>query len=87
MSIKDLLAQMDEFFDLSKKKQRKKHDKLTKLIDSLENKKTRLKKQIQKESKIDKDSKRIYNMCKEFKVLNKLIKKAKKQETKLFADQ
>jgi len=83
MSIKDILSQFDEFFDLSKKKQRKKLDKLTKIIESLEEKKALLKKAIQKESKINKDSKFIYDSCKEFKVLSKLIKKAKKHYKKL----
>lgn len=83
MSIKNILSQFDEFFDLSKKKQRKKLDKLSKIIESLEEKKALLKIEIQKESKINKASKKIYNTCKEFKVISKLIKKAKKQEKKL----
>lgn len=87
MSIKDLLSQVEEFFDLSKKKQRKKQDKLLDLIDSLKDKKYELKKQIKKESKKDKNSKKIYNLCKEFKVLTKLIKKAKKQRDKLDSDE
>lgn len=81
MSIKDLLNQVNDFFDLSKKKQRKKKDKLLTLIDSLKEKRNELKKNIKQNSNTD--SKDIYNLCKEFKVLTKLIKKAKKQRDKL----
>ena len=87
MSIKDLLSQVNDFFDLSRKKQRKKQDKLTALMDSLKTKKTELKREIKKESRKDKSSKKIYNLCKEFKVLTKLIKKARKQKEKLVKEQ
>lgn len=86
MNIKEIVEQFNEFFDLSKKKQRKKMDKLAKIMDSLEERKIQLKKDIQKESKVDKKSKKIYNYCKEFKVLSKLIKKARKQQKKLEDD-
>ncbi|MCU7836033.1 MAG: hypothetical protein KZQ83_12395 [gamma proteobacterium symbiont of Taylorina sp.] len=78
MKIKELIDKMDDFFDLSKKKQKAKNDKFLKLIKSLEDKKDRIKKEIRKEAKKDKKSKACYNLCKEFKAINKLLKKAKK---------
>ncbi len=78
MKVKKIMEQVEDFFDLSKNKQKKKQDKLLKLIASLEQKKAVIKQEIKKEAKEDKHSKACYNLCKEFKVVNKLIKKAKK---------
>lgn len=78
MKVKKLLEQFDDFFDLSKKKQKKKQDKLLKMIASLEQRKVLIKQEIKKEARDDKHSKACYSLCKEFKVINKLIKKAKK---------
>jgi hypothetical protein len=80
MSIKELLKQMDDFFDLSKKKQSKKREKLTALIETLEEKKAKLKRKMRREARKDKNSKKVYNLCKEFKVITRMIKKAKKHE-------
>ena len=81
MKIKELIDKVDDFFDLSKKKQKDKSDKLKKMIKSLEGKKDALKKEIRSEAKRDKKSKICYNLCKEFKVINKLLKKAKKHNS------
>jgi len=81
MKIKDLMESIDDFFDLSKKKQKDKSDKLKKMISSLQNKKEDLKKEIKKEANRDKKSKTCYNLCKEFKAVNKLLKKAKKRNS------
>lgn len=78
MKIKELVDKLDEFFDLSKKKQKKKHDKLLKIISSLEEKKAELKKELKKEGEKDISGDEYYNLCKEFKVVSKLIRKAKK---------
>lgn len=78
MKLKELVEKLDNFFDLSKKKQKEKTDKLKKVITLLEDKKGELKKEIRKEAKKDKKSRDCYNLCKEFKVINKLLKKAKK---------
>ncbi len=86
MSIKKLLKQMDDFFDLSKKKQRKKREKLDKLIESLEIKKAKLKRNIRRETHKDKNSKKAYNLCKEFKVITRMIKKAKKRASLISKD-
>ena len=49
MGTNKLLAKLEKFFDLSKKKQRKKHDKLLKIIRELEEKKSELEQESQKE--------------------------------------
>ena len=78
MKIKKAMEQLDDFFDLSKKKQNKRCDKLTKIILSLEEKKSDIKNQLKRETRKDKKSNECYELCKEFKVILKLIKKAKK---------
>ncbi len=83
MSIKKLLARLDEFFDQSKKKQKKKSDNLAKIIEALELKRAKIKKELKAESKIITNNKQTYNLCKEFKAITKMIKKAKKQERHL----
>lgn len=85
MSIKKILDQLDDFFDLSKRKQQKKRYKLQQIITDLEEKKIKLKMQLKKEGKKNSKDKKTYNLCKEFKVLTKMIKKANKQEHKLLS--
>ena len=80
MGIKKILNQLDDFFDLSKKKQKKKHEKLEKIIHSLEEKKAEIKTKIMNNDKKGRSSKKNYHLCKEFKVLSRLIYKAKKQK-------
>ena len=86
MSIKDLLSRLDDFFDLSRKKQKKKADKLAKIICLLEEKKAELKKTVKQEAKSGNRRKKIDSLCKEFKVLARMIKKAKKQQRSLLVD-
>jgi hypothetical protein len=80
MNLNKLVNSLEEFFDLSGKKQKKKRDKLIKIINKLENKKANLKKQVQKESKNHKGSKQAQSLCREFKVVTKLLKKATKHK-------
>ncbi len=80
MGIKKLLKHLDEFFDQSKKKQKKKSEKLSKLIVSLEEKKSEIKDSLKTEAIKCKKSKKTYEFCKEFKALCRMLKKAKKQE-------
>ena len=79
MSIKKLINRLDDFFDLSKKKQKKKSDKLLKIINSLIEKKSELKKEMRAKAKNCKHSKEMYDFCKEYKVITKMLKKAQKQ--------
>lgn len=77
MKFKDLMEKVEDFFDLSKKKQKEKSNKLKKIIKSLQDKKDDLRKEIKQEARKDKKSKNCYNLCKEYKVVNRLLKKAK----------
>ena len=87
MGIKKLLNQLDEFFDQSKKKQKKKSKKLSELIVSLKEKKSELKSKIRIESEKSIKSKETYHLCKEFKVLSKMLMKAEKQENAIKNDE
>jgi len=80
MNLNSLIDKLEGFFDLSEKKQRKKHDNLLRIINKLENKKSRLKQEIQKESAKNKSGDVPRKLCREFKVVTKLLKKAKKHD-------
>ncbi|MCP4982315.1 MAG: hypothetical protein GY935_17695 [Gammaproteobacteria bacterium] len=80
MDTNKLVDKLEGFFDLSKKKQQKKHDKLLKIIDKLEEKKTRLQAEVITESVIDDTSERYQDLSRELNVISGLIKKAKKQD-------
>ena len=71
------MQKLDDYFDLSKKKQKEKHDKLLKIIGKLEQKKVQLKAEMIIESEKDETSETFYNLKKEKKVISKLLKKAK----------
>ena len=77
MNIKESMQKLDEYFDLSKKKQNEKHDKLVKIINNLEQKKSELKAVMIIESEKDETSEEFYNLKKELKVISKLLKKAR----------
>ena len=79
MDTNKLVGKLERFFDLSKKKQEKKHDKLLKIIEKLESKKSMLEVEVMEESKSDETSIRYQEMSKELKVISELIKKAKKK--------
>ena len=82
MNTNELLEKLNKFFDLSKKKQRKKHEKLLKIIGKLEDKKNRLENEVIKESKKDETSERYHDLSQELKVISRLIKNAKKHDSK-----
>jgi len=77
MNIKESMQKLDEYFDLSKKKQNEKHDKLLNIINNLEQKKSELKAVMIIESEKDETSEEFYNLKKELKVISKLLKKAR----------
>ena len=77
MNIKESMQKLDEYFDLSKKKQNEKHDKLLKIINNLEQKKSELKAMMIIESEKDETSEEFYNLKKELQVISKLLKKAR----------
>ncbi len=81
MNIKKVMKKLDNYFDLSQKKQNKKRGKLLKIISKLEEKKAELKAQMAIESGIDETSEDFYNLKQEKEVISKLLKKAKHQYT------
>ena len=87
MDTNKLVGKLERFFDLSKKKQEKKHDKLLKIIEKLESKKSKLEVEVMEESKSDETSARYQDLSKELKVMSDLIKKAKKKALSDSADE
>ena len=80
MDTNELVEKLEAFFDLSKKKKQKKHEKLLKIVQKLEDNKSRLELEVMEESKRDDTSDRYRELSQELKVISKLIKKAKKQD-------
>ena len=79
MDTSELVEKLEKFFDLTEKKQRKKHDKLMKIIRKLEKKKFRLEHKAQKERVIDATSSRYQDLERELLVISKLISKAEQK--------
>jgi hypothetical protein len=79
MDTSKLIAKLENFFDLSKNKQKDKHDKLLTIIAKLESKKVKLEAEMIEESKNDETSTRYHDLSKELQVLSELIKKGKKK--------
>jgi hypothetical protein len=79
MDTNKLIGKLEDFFDLSKNKQKDKHDKLLRIIEKLETKKVKLEIKVMEESKKDETSNRYLDLSKELKVLSELVKKAKKK--------
>lgn len=78
MGTSKLMEKLNDFFDLSENKQKKKHEKLLKIIHKLEDKKARIEQEVKRESEIDETSSKFHDLSDELKVISKLIKKAKK---------
>ncbi|MDQ6968735.1 MAG: hypothetical protein Q9M14_08655 [Mariprofundaceae bacterium] len=79
MSIKKIKDRLNKLFDLPVKKQATKDEKLRSVIDSLEKRKLKLKKEIKKrklKNDASSDSKELY---KEFRAVSKLIRRAEKR--------
>ena len=79
MDTAKLVEKLEEFFDLSKKKQRKKHDKLLKIIGKLEEKKSSLETELARQAEIDAAGERYHDLQQELQVIADLIHKAKQQ--------
>ena len=80
MGTSELVEKLEKFFDKSKKKQHKKHDKLLKIIHELEKKKPRLEQEAQKEREIDATSNRYQDLERKLLVISSLISKAKQKD-------
>jgi ribonuclease HII len=82
MDTNKLVGKLEEFFDLSKKKQRKKRDKLLKIIGKLEEKKAALESELAGDSQSD----RYQDLKQELQVVSELIDKARQQEESASVD-
>ena len=80
MDTTKLVGKLENFFDLSKKKQRKKRDKLLKIIGKLEEKKAALEAELSGEAGNDPESERCQDLKQELQVVSELIDKARQQE-------
>ena len=80
MDTNELIEKLEKFFDLSEGKQRKKHDKLMKIIHKLEKKKSRLEHKAQKERVSDATSSGYQDLERELQVISSLISKAKQKD-------
>jgi hypothetical protein len=80
MDTAKLVGKLEEFFDLSKKKQRKKHDKLLKIIGNLEDKKSSLEIELAEEAGKDVNGERYLALKQELQVISDLIDKARQQD-------
>ena len=78
MGTNKLIAKLENFLDLSKKKQREKQEKLRKIVANLEEKHASIKHQIAEESETNQTSERFYELESKLKVVNKMLKKARK---------
>jgi coenzyme F420-reducing hydrogenase delta subunit len=80
MNIKEVMQKLDDYFDLSNKKQKEKHDKLLQIIARLEQKKSELKTEMIIESEKDNTSEEFHDLQKELKVIARLLKKARQND-------
>jgi hypothetical protein len=79
MGTNKLLEKLEDFFDLTENKQRKKHHRLVKIIHELEEKQSRLEQTALIEREIDASSSRSQDLERELVVVSGLICKAKKK--------
>ena len=80
MGTNKLVDKLEKFFDLSKQKRRKKHDKYLKIVRQLEKRQFKLEQKIKKEKAGDANSRRHKALIRELEVVSKLIGKAKEQD-------
>jgi len=80
MGTNKLVEKVEKFFDLSKEKQHKKHEKLLKIINKLEKKKSRLEQKVQQERASDAASSSYQDLERELQVISSLISKAKQKD-------
>jgi len=76
-----MIDKLDEYFDMSKKKQKKKSEKIVKIISKLKDKESELKAELVEQSEKDDTSEKYYDLEKELKIITKLLIKAKKNRT------
>lgn len=79
MGTAKLIGKLEKFFDLSEKKQDKKHYKLLKIIDKLERKQNKLHREVTQEGRRGPDSESYQELARELDVISGLIRKAKQK--------
>jgi hypothetical protein len=80
MGTNKLVEKLEKFFDLSKEKQNKKHEKLLKIIAKLEKKKSRLEQKAQMEGMSDVTSSNYQDLERELQVISSLFSKARQKD-------
>lgn len=80
MNIKKTIRKLEVYFDLSKQKQKEKHEKLLNIIARLEQKKTEIKVEMVVESEKGTTTEDFHDLQNELKVVSKLLKKAKQHD-------
>ena len=80
MRTNKLVDKLEKFFDLSKQKRRKKHDKYLKIVRQLEKRKSKLEQKLKREKAGDGSGRRYKDLMRELEVVTKLIDKANKQD-------
>ena len=80
MGTNKLIEKLENFLSLSKKKQRKKHDKLLKIIRQLEKKRSKLEQKLKEETEVDANSSLCLDLKRELMVIEKLISKAQEKD-------
>jgi uncharacterized protein Yka (UPF0111/DUF47 family) len=81
MGTAKLVEKLEKFFDLSEKKQDKKHHKLLKIVDKLEQKQDKLHREVTQEGRTSPHSERYHELARELDVISGLIQKAKQKES------
>ena len=79
MGTNKLVEKLEEYLGLSEGKQRKKHDKLVEIIRNLEENKSSLEDDMQKEMENNANSSRYQDLKRELEVISGLISKAKQK--------
>ena len=80
MDTAKLVQKLEDFFDLSSKKQRKKHDKLLKIIARLEEKQSLLEAELAVQAARDPESEVCGELAQELQVIAELIDKARQRD-------
>lgn len=78
MDLEKIKNKLTDFFESSENKQNENQHKLTKIINKLKNKKTNLKEEMALAGEEDETSEAYSALEQEYKVVSKLLKKAKK---------
>jgi hypothetical protein len=85
MNTNKLVEKLQDFFDLSTKKQIQKHGKLLKIIAKLEHKKDRLERELAEVSENNATGSHYHDLRRELSVIGKMLRKAKDMAVRISA--